>query len=39
MALPSNSISAFDASNQLALDANSLSGLKKSAKESSPEGY
>jgi flagellar protein FlgJ len=37
MALPSNSISAFDASNQLALDANSLSGLKKSAKENSPE--
>jgi flagellar protein FlgJ len=37
MALPSNSISAFDASNQLALDTNSLSGLKKSAKENSPE--
>ena len=37
MALPSNSISASDVSNQLALDTNSLSSLKKSAKENSPE--
>lgn len=37
MALPTNSISAGDFSNQLALDANSLTSLKKSAKENSPE--
>jgi len=37
MPLPSNSISASDVSNQLALDTNSLSSLKKSAKENSPE--
>ena len=37
MALPVNSISAADVSNQLALDTKSLSALKKSAKENSPE--
>ena len=37
MALPTNSISASDVSNQLALDANGLNALKKSAKENSPE--
>jgi peptidoglycan hydrolase FlgJ len=37
MTIPSNSISASDVSNQLALDTNSLSSLKKSAVENSPE--
>jgi len=37
MALPNNTISASDLSNQLAMDANGLNSLKKSAKENSPE--
>jgi flagellar protein FlgJ len=37
MALLNNTISASDLSNQLAMDANGLNSLKKSAKENSPE--
>ena len=37
MALLNNTISANDFSNQLALDANGLTSLKKTAKDNSPE--
>jgi flagellar protein FlgJ len=37
MALTNNTIAGADLSNQLAMDANGLSSLKKSAKENSPE--
>ncbi|MBU3621874.1 flagellar assembly peptidoglycan hydrolase FlgJ [Polynucleobacter sp. CS-Odin-A6] len=37
MALSNNTISGTDLSNQLAMDANGLNSLKKSAKENSPE--